>query len=225
MWESVRLLSLYSPARLADSTSLITVRSWELGTLILTLHCQILRTWSTLTSTLQIPYFSITKLSWKIPTLLLLIISLLDKKEDIEYWLNTYFLIFVLLLYLSSPPLSERHIIGLTKLSLLKETRYLIVRNQRDNGVILLTSSQNWLFNHRGKLSKLLSFEPDPENTFCVVWSVIIHQERSSRTSSSVRNTSSCILTWQQREEEGIYCYSTLPQTLKSQVLKFLWCQ
>ena len=34
-----------------------------------------------------------------------LIIGLLDKKENIEYWSKTYFLIFILLLYLSSPPL------------------------------------------------------------------------------------------------------------------------
>jgi hypothetical protein len=44
-----------------------------------------------------------------------LIIGLLDKKENIEYWSKTYFLIFILLLYLSSLSLPRQLLVCITE--------------------------------------------------------------------------------------------------------------
>ena len=63
MWESARLLACIPLPDLLTPTSLFTVRSWEIGTLML--HC-IVRYWEPFHSDLNIaiPYFSIIKLSW-----------------------------------------------------------------------------------------------------------------------------------------------------------------
>ena len=147
-------------------------------------------------------HFNIIKLSRRISTFSKpLIICLLDKRENIEFWSNTYFLIPIVLYLLVFSTL-PRHFVGLhnstcskrqdswllsnrrsrSRFDYQKEERrkkkeeprtvhsapipsswkriiYLVaIKKPKTGSIFCPNSPQNWLFNHCGKLFKLLSW-------------------------------------------------------------------